>query len=82
MQETVNALDSMMSVNDVIAFSLLCANDKMESLSSIREIVCGMRVFNKDAGHCGNGIIDSKFVMVKLPIYNHQSIPIDIKTFK
>lgn len=64
MQETVNALNSMMSMNDVIAFSSLCANDKMDSLSSIRAIVCGMRVFNKDAGHCGNGIIDSKFYTI------------------
>lgn len=65
MREMVNALNSMMSMNDVIAFSSLCANDKMESLSIIREIVCGMRVFNKDAGHCGTGIIDSKFLRIR-----------------
>lgn len=49
-----------MSANDVMAFSMLCEKDKMESLSGIREIVCGMRVFNKDAGHCCNGLVDSK----------------------
>lgn len=66
MRETVNALKSMMSMNDVIAFSALCANDKMESLSSIQEIVCGMRLFNKDAGHCGVGIIDSEFHYIQI----------------
>lgn len=60
-QETINALKSMMSTNDVIAFSTLCEKDKIESLSGIREIVCGMRAFNKDAGHCGEGLIDSKY---------------------
>lgn len=50
----------MMSTNDVIAFSILSEKDKIESLSGIREIVCGMREFNKDAGHCGEGLIDSK----------------------
>lgn len=59
-QETINALKSMMSTNDVIAFSTLGEKDKIESLSGIREIVCGMRAFNKDAGHCGDGFIDSK----------------------
>lgn len=66
MRETVMALKSMMSMNDVIAFSSLSDYDKMESLFGIREIVCGMRVFNKDAGHCGDGIIDSEF----FPLYN------------
>lgn len=59
-QETINALKSMMSTNDTIAFSILGEKDKIESLSGIREIVCGMRAFNKDAGHCGEGLIDSK----------------------
>lgn len=49
-----------MSTNDVIAFSTLGEKDKIESLSGIREIVCGMRVFNADAGHCGEGLIDSE----------------------
>lgn len=49
-----------MSSNDTIAFSTLGEKDKIESLSGIREIVCGMRAFNKDAGHCGEGLIDSK----------------------
>lgn len=51
----------MMSSNDIMAFSMLCEADKRESLSSIREIVCGMRIFNKDAGHCGTGLVDSKY---------------------
>lgn len=63
-QETINALKSMMSTNDVIAFSTLGETDKIESLSGIREIVCGMRAFNKDAGHCGEGLIDSKYSKV------------------
>ncbi|XP_031633398.1 cilia- and flagella-associated protein 206 [Contarinia nasturtii] len=57
-QETQNALKSMMSTNDVMGFSTLCEKDKIESLSGIREIVCGMRAFNRDAGHCGEGLID------------------------
>lgn len=60
-QETINALKSMMSTNDVIAFSTLCEKDKIESLSGIREIVCGMRAFNRDAGHCAEGLLDSKY---------------------
>ena len=49
-----------MSTNDVIAFSMLDEKDKIEALCGIREIVCGMRAFNKDAGYCGEGLIDSK----------------------
>lgn len=64
-QETINALKSMMSTNDVMAFSTLCGKDKIESLSGIREIVCGMRAFNKDAGHCGEGLVDSKYRRVQ-----------------
>lgn len=62
-QETINALKSMMSTNDVIAFSTLSEKDKIESLSGIREIVCGMRAFNRDAGHCGEGLVDSEFTI-------------------
>lgn len=58
----------MMSANDLMAFSILCERDKIESLSGIREIVCGMRAFNKDAGHCGEGLIDSKY-MPKLCLF-------------
>lgn len=58
-----------MSTNDVIAFSILGEKDKIESLSGIREIVCGMRAFNKDAGHCGEGLIDSKSKMYCTVLY-------------
>lgn len=51
-----------MSTNDVMSFSTLFEKDKIESLSGIREIVCGMRAFNKDAGHCGEGLVDSKYM--------------------
>lgn len=70
-QETINALKSMMSTNDVMAFSTLCEKDKIESLFGIREIVCGMRAFNKDAGHCGEGLIDSKYK--RAPFRNHKN---------
>lgn len=60
-QETINALKSMMSTNDIMVFSKLCEKDKIESITGIREIVCGMRAFNRDAGHCGEGLVDSKY---------------------
>lgn len=40
-------------------FSLLPEREKRESIVGLRDIVCGIRIFNKDAGHCGEGLIDS-----------------------
>lgn len=49
-----------MSRNDLQEFLALPEKEKIESLTGLRNIVCGIRVFNRDAGHCGNGILDSK----------------------
>lgn len=57
--ETINALKSVMSTNDIMKFSLLPEQEKRESIVGLRDIVCGIRIFNKDAGHCGEGLIDS-----------------------
>lgn len=56
--ETVQALQSIMSNCDVVKFARLSAEEKETSLKDIREIVCGIRVFNKDAGHPSDGVID------------------------
>lgn len=62
----------MMSTNDVMSFSTLYEKDKIESLSGIREIVCGMRAFNKDAGHCGEGLVDSKYKYPSTVFIHHK----------
>lgn len=59
----MNALKSVMSRNDLQEFLALPEKEKTESLNSLRNIVCGIRVFNRDAGHCGNGILDSKCLL-------------------
>lgn len=51
-----------MSTNDIMKFSLLPEQEKQESIAGLRDIVCGIRIFNKDAGHCGDGLIDSAFI--------------------
>lgn len=48
-----------MSTNDIMKLSLLPEQEKRESIIGLRDIVCGIRIFNKDAGHCGEGLIDS-----------------------
>lgn len=64
----MNALKSVMSKNDLQEFMALPEKEKMEGLIGLRDIVCGIRVFNKDAGHCGDGILDSKCIMTTLCI--------------
>lgn len=58
----MNALKSVMSTNDIMKFSLLSEQEKRESIVGLQDIVCGIRIFNKDAGHCGEGLIDSTCV--------------------
>ena len=59
MQDTLNALKSVMPKNDLIEFLALPEMEKLESLTILRDIVCGIRVFNKDSGYCGEGVLDS-----------------------
>lgn len=61
-----------MSTNDVMGFSTLCEKDKIESLSGIREIVCGMRAFNRDVGHCSEGLVDSKYISNRVLFVCHK----------
>lgn len=53
-----------MSTNDIMKFSLLPEQEKRESIAGLRDIICGIRIFNKDAGHCGEGLIDSELCNV------------------
>lgn len=55
--------------------------EKLDSLIGLRDIVCGIRVFNRDAGHCGNGILDSKYfiyVYMCIQFYFFPLIHLDI----
>lgn len=56
--ETCHALNSIMLKRDLKSFASLNKQQKMVSLQDIREIICGIRVFNKDAGHPAEGVID------------------------
>lgn len=40
--------------------------EKLEGLIGLRDIVCGIRVFNRDVGHCSDGILDSKFLATEV----------------
>lgn len=64
-QELVNVLRSVMSKNDISGFIALKKAERYQSLINLREIVCGIYVFNTDSGLCQEGAIDSKapFVM-------------------
>ena len=50
-----------MSQNDIAAFAALKKAERMDSLLNLREIVCGILVFNKDNGFGGEGIVDGNF---------------------
>uniref|UniRef100_A0A1Q3G5H1 Cilia- and flagella-associated protein 206 n=1 Tax=Culex tarsalis TaxID=7177 RepID=A0A1Q3G5H1_CULTA len=56
--ETLKALNSVMSRSDKAKFVTLDRNDRLMALKDIREIVCGIRIFNKHAGNSTNGISD------------------------
>jgi len=49
-----------MTKSDLTAFLALSSKDRLVYLKNLRSIVCGIRIFNKDAGHCGEGIINCK----------------------
>ncbi|XP_039431051.1 cilia- and flagella-associated protein 206 [Culex pipiens pallens] len=56
--ETLKALNSVMSRSDKAKFVTLDKKDRLMALKDIREIVCGIRIFNKHAGNSTNGISD------------------------
>lgn len=59
-QETATALKSVSSKNDITTFATLKPAEKLESLIELREIVCGIHVFNKDSGIWSDEMIDGK----------------------
>ncbi|XP_058446414.1 cilia- and flagella-associated protein 206 [Malaya genurostris] len=56
--ETTKALNSVMSRSDKAKFVTLDRKDRLLALKDIREIVCGIRIFNKHAGNSANGMSD------------------------
>ncbi|XP_001659130.2 cilia- and flagella-associated protein 206 isoform X1 [Aedes aegypti] len=56
--ETMKALNSVMSRSDKAKFVTLDKKDRLLALKDIREIVCGIRIFNKHAGNSTNGMSD------------------------
>ncbi|XP_055641784.1 cilia- and flagella-associated protein 206 isoform X2 [Toxorhynchites rutilus septentrionalis] len=56
--ETTKALNSVMSRSDKAKFVTLDRKDRVMALKDIRDIVCGIRIFNKHAGNSTNGISD------------------------
>ncbi|XP_058819118.1 cilia- and flagella-associated protein 206 [Topomyia yanbarensis] len=56
--ETTKALNSVMSRSDKAKFVTLDKKDRLLALKDIREIVCGIRIFNKHAGNSANGMSD------------------------
>lgn len=59
--ETTKALNSVMSRSDKAKFITLDKKDRLLALKDIREIVCGIRIFNKHAGNSPNGMSDRKW---------------------
>lgn len=60
--ETEAAVKSVLTVGDLCSFAQLSKRDKLDVLDDLKVIVCGMRLFNNDAGHEADRIIDCKMV--------------------
>ncbi|XP_049279885.1 cilia- and flagella-associated protein 206 [Anopheles funestus] len=58
MAETMRALNSVMSRSDKAKFVTLDRKDRLMALKDIREIVAGIRIFNKHSGNTANGMAD------------------------
>lgn len=58
--ETEGAVKSVLSPGDLCAFGQLNRKDKRDVLEDLKVIVCGMRLFNNDAGHEQGKIVDCK----------------------
>lgn len=60
-EETVDALKSIMEQRELVKFTSIDDEDeKLDVLRGIENIVCGIRLFNKDTGHCASGIVNSE----------------------
>lgn len=60
-RELYNVLGSVMNKDDLISFLSLKKMERYQSLVNLREIVCGIYVFNSDAGLCEEGVIDGMY---------------------
>lgn len=49
-QDTLGALKSVLSKNEVASFIAAKEIDRMASLEGLREVVCGILIFNRDNG--------------------------------
>ncbi|GAB0088246.1 hypothetical protein DMENIID0001_026400 [Sergentomyia squamirostris] len=65
LEETEAALKSVIAESDVSTFASLRRVDKTRTLEDLRRIICGIRVFNNDAGHCGEGIVNLADIVEK-----------------
>lgn len=61
MAETEAAVKSILSAKDLFAFTNLNRRDKLDVLDDLKVIVCGIRLFNNDAGHETDTIIDCRW---------------------
>lgn len=59
-KETETAVKSVFSQGDFDAFAKLKKRNKMDVLEDLKVIVCGIRLFNNDAGHEKGRIVDRK----------------------
>ena len=57
--ETSNALKSVMTRDDLNDFAIMKKRKRLQTLTTLRKIVCGIMIFNHDAGECGEEIRDS-----------------------
>lgn len=60
---TESAVKSILSAGDLHAFAHLSRRDKVDVLDDLKVIVCGIRLFNNDAGHEKEKIVDCKKVL-------------------
>lgn len=56
--EVVTALKSVMSPEDMCDFGAAKRDARLDTLFQLRDIVCGIYIFNKDSGFCGEDIVD------------------------
>lgn len=56
--EVVTALKSVMSPADMSDFGASKRDARLDTLYQLRDIVCGIYIFNKDSGFCGEDIVD------------------------
>lgn len=52
------ALKSVMSPADIAAFVAASRDVRLETLRQLRQVVCGIYIFNKDSGYCGDDMVD------------------------